>query len=146
MGFKSLESDMAFVTILPNLKGVDLTFWDNNCVEEMWHELVSFAHDAPLTSLLKTATLEFVTSREEDLKGLAIAMCILVLAVAISISQSKTYNSHKNHNKIIINLKKKHINTLLLLHIYHFQLSIFTIKRITLFIEKMKWIHLFKLT
>ena len=81
-GLFSLASAIALVTTFSNLAGVETDVWKNGCVDDKCEELVSLDQAPLLTLVEKDVVLDIIILREEEMHGLAVAMCMLGVAVA----------------------------------------------------------------
>lgn len=77
----SVASDIAFVTTLSNLIDDDVKLRWKGCTDDIWHALVSLFHDTSLELPLRIAAPALKSLREEEMQGLAVAICRLEAAV-----------------------------------------------------------------
>lgn len=97
----SLAPAIAFVTNLSIFRDDDVKLWWKGCADAIWHALESLVHEASLKLPLSIAALDTKALREEDMQGLAVAICRLEAAVVAIFNKWNLTKENKDlHNAL----------------------------------------------
>lgn len=99
-GLFSLASDIALVTTLLNLEEDDVRLLWKSCADEIWHALASLLQEATLVLPPRNVVHPLKSLLEEEIQGLAAAICRLDAAVVAIWTNRNLAGENRNLHEV----------------------------------------------